>query len=115
MVPVAAVVLAAVKLVFGVDPLYAAVARDLASRYCPPDKTVFLGRLGIAFAAFAGIALLWFFFARLRAQTERRRELGYIGAGAIAVFALGSAALVAYGLSGCGGETQAGLTWEWPW
>jgi hypothetical protein len=104
-----------VKLVFGLDALYTAVAHDLASRYCPTDKTVFLERSGIAFAALAGIALLLFSFARSRTQTARRKELGYIGACAIAVFAVGSAALVAYGLSGCGGETQAGLTWEWPW
>jgi presenilin-like A22 family membrane protease len=114
-VPIAATVLAAAKLIFAVDHLYDTVSYDLASRYCPLSKSVFLGRLGALLAAFAGIAFLLFLLARFRAKDARRKELGYIGACAIAVFAIGSSALVILGLSGCRGGTEAGLTWDWPW
>jgi hypothetical protein len=39
----------------------------------------------------------------------------YIAACAVVLFAIGSGALVIFGLSGCGGATEAGLTWDWPW
>ena len=95
--------------------LYAAVANDMSSRYCPVDRTLFLGRLGVLVAALGGIALLILAIARFRVRNPRRRELAYIGACAIAAFAIGSGALVIFGLSGCAGATQAGLTWDWPW
>lgn len=104
-----------VKLISAVDSLYVAVAHDLSSRYCPVDRAVFLGRLGILAAAFACIALLLFSFAKFRKQNAQGKELGYIAAGAVAVFAIGSSALVIFGLSGCGGATEAGLIWDWPW
>lgn len=91
------------------------VVYDLASRYCPVDRSVFLSRLGTLVAAFIGIALLLAAFGRFGAHDTRRKELAYIAACAIAVFAIGNGALVIFGLSGCGGGTEAGLIWEWPW
>ena len=37
-----------------------------------------------------------------------------IVAGAVLLFALGSGALVLYGLSGCSGAAAEGLIWDWP-
>jgi hypothetical protein len=102
------------RLVFAVDHLYSAVAYDLSSRYCPVDRNLFLGRLGASLAVLACIALLLFLFARFRVRA-RGKERAYVAACAVAVFAIGSGALVSLGLSGCGGATQAGLTWDWPW
>jgi len=105
--------------VLAVDPMYDAIVRDMTSRYCPIDKTAFVGRLGILMAVCAVIALLLFVLARFRSPNESRhsprRFAAYVAAGAVVVFAFGGAALVIFGLSGCGGETQAGLTWDWPW
>jgi hypothetical protein len=103
------------KLIFAIDHLYDAVISDLASRYCPVDTSIFLGRLGVLLAVCASVALLLVSFARFGARDPRRKELAYIGACAIAVFAIGSGVLVIFGLSGCGGRTEAGLTWDWPW
>lgn len=97
------------------DPLTTAVIRDLSSRYCPVDKSIFVGRFGIAVAALAAIALLLFVIAQFGAKNVRRKELTYFGACALAVFAVGYAALVIFGLSGCGGGSTPGLTWDWPW
>lgn len=103
------------QILFAVDSLYATVTHDLSSRYCPTDKTVFLGRLGILIAAFAGVALLLLLFAKFRTQNAQRREMAYMCACAFAVFAIGGGILTLIGLSGCGGEAEAGLIWEWPW
>lgn len=105
MVPVAAAVLAAME----------SVLTDLASRYCPLDKALFLGRLGALVAIFAGIALVLVCLARFWIRNRRRGELAYIGACALVVIAIGGAVLILTGLSGCGGATEAGLTWDWPW
>lgn len=70
--------------------------------------------MGGLFALLTGIVLLLVLFAS-RAKNARRKELAYIGAFAIAIFAIGYGALIGYGLSGCGGGTEAGLTWDWPW
>ena len=95
--------------------LSAAVANDLSARYCPVDRTLFLGRLAVFVAIFAGAALLLLAVAKLRARNVQGKELAYIGACAAIAFAIGSGALVIFGLSGCGGATEAGLTWDWPW
>lgn len=113
--PIVTTILATVKVLLAVDHLYVAVADDLSSRYCPVDRTLFLGRLGFLFAAFACIAVLLFLFARFSRGNASRKELAYIAACAVAAFAIGSGALVIFGLSGCSGATQAGLTWDWPW
>jgi len=104
-----------VKLAAAANPLYEVLAKDLASRYCPVDRSVFLGRLGISFAVFASIALLLLAFATFGKQSSQRKALTYLVACAVAVFAIGSGALVIVGLSGCSGAYQAGLTWDWPW
>lgn len=71
--------------------------------------------MGALLAVLAAVALLLVLLARLRIKDARGKELAYIGAYAIAIFAIGYAALVGFGLSGCGGGTEAGLTWDWPW
>jgi hypothetical protein len=114
-VSIIAAILADVKLVFASDHLYAAVANDLSSRYCPVDRSLFLGRLGIFLGVFALIALLLFSFAKLKSRNVHGKEVAYVCACAVAMFAIGSGALVMLGLSGCGGATEAGLTWDWPW
>jgi hypothetical protein len=103
-----------VKLAVALDPLYLVLAKDLASRYCPVDRTLFLGRLGSLFAAFVLIALLLFVAARLARHNPQRKALIYLAASAVILFAIGSGSLVIFGLSGCSGATQAGLTWDWP-
>lgn len=103
------------RLTLGVDHLSSAVANDLASRYCPADRTLFLGRLGVLVAACAAAALALFILARLKAHNPQRKELAVIGAYAIALFAIGGGALALFGLSGCLGGSVAGLTWDWPW
>lgn len=99
----------------GVDHLSAAVADDLASRYCPVARTLFLERLGVLIAACAGAALALFTLGRLRAHNLQRKELAVISAYAISLFAIGGGAVVLYGLSGCLDGSVAGLTWDWPW
>ena len=91
-----------------------AVAQDLAARYCPHGKTVFLFRVVAIFGVLLAAALALFFAANRRpAQSPGRARL-YIGAGALLLFALGSGALVLYGLSGCSGTAAEGLIWDWP-
>ena len=94
-----------------VDRLYLAVAQDLASRYCPYSKAIFLTRVSWLFALFAAVALAVFVAARKR--SSNRMPL-YIIAGALLLFAIGSGALVLYGLSGCSGTAAEGLIWDWP-
>jgi hypothetical protein len=103
------------RLTLGVDHLSAAVANDLASRYCPVDRALFLGRLGVLTAACAAVVLAVFMLGRFRANNPQRKELAVIAAYAIAFFAAGGGALVLFGLSGCLGQSVAGLTWDWPW
>jgi hypothetical protein len=94
-----------------VDQLHLAVAQDLSSRYCPHSRVIFLTRFWGLFALFAAVALAAFFAARKR--TSHRMPL-YTIAGALLLFALGSGALVLYGLSGCSGAAAEGLNWDWP-
>jgi predicted anti-sigma-YlaC factor YlaD len=94
-----------------VDHLHLAVAHDLSSRYCPHSKAIFLTRFWTLFALFAAVALAVFSAARKR--TSARMPL-YIIAGIFLLFALGSGALVLYGLSGCSGAAAEGLIWDWP-
>lgn len=96
------------------DSLYAAVVHDLSSRYCPVDRAAFFVRFGIVVAGLVAIALLLFASAAREREGARRRELLHIGACAIALFAAGYGASIAFGLSGCTAGTQAGLVWDWP-
>jgi hypothetical protein len=104
-----------VNFVLAVDSQYVSIINELSSRYCPVDRTVFLGRLVLLFATLIGVALFVFAFGKFRAANSRRKELAYIGACAVAAFAIGSGLLVIFGLSGCGGGSEAGPTWDWPW
>jgi len=96
-----------------IDNLQMAVAQDLSSRYCPHDKTVFLMRSWALFALFAAAALS-LFLAAYRSTNRSGRMPLYIVAGALLLFAIGSGALVLYGLSGCSGAEAEGLIWDWP-
>jgi hypothetical protein len=96
------------------DHLQMAVAVDLSSRYCPHSKAVFLVRVCAIFAVFAAAALALFFAANRSTKRPSRRTALYIVAGGLLLFAIGSAALVLYGLSGCSGAAAEGLIWDWP-
>lgn len=91
------------------------VAHDLSSRYCPIDRGLFVARVALTVGTVACIALLLFAVGRFKRLQPNRRMTWYIAACAVALFAAGSGALVIFGLSGCGGATEAGLTWDWPW
>ncbi len=96
-----------------IDHLQMAVAQDLSSRYCPHSNAVFLVRFWALFAAFAAAALTLFLAAN-RSAKPSGRTLPYVVAGALLLFAIGSGALVLYGLSGCSGSAAEGLIWDWP-
>jgi len=96
-----------------IDRLQMAVAQELSSRYCPHGKAAFLMRLCVLFAVFAAAALAPFLAARSTKRPSVRTSL-YIVAGALLLFAIGSSALVLYGLSGCSGAAAEGLIWDWP-
>jgi len=103
------------KVVFlAIDHLQIAVAQDLSSRYCPHVQAVFLMRFWGLFAVFAVVALSLFLAAYRGMKRPSGRTPLYIVAGALLLFAVGSGALVLYGLSGCSGVTAEGLTWDWP-
>jgi hypothetical protein len=93
------------------DPLVS----DLASRYCPVDKALFLDRLGALAVVFALSALLLVLLARFIVRGAPRKDLAYVAACAIVVFTMGSCALVIFGLTGCGEATTPGLNWDSPW
>ena len=97
-----------------IDPLQMAVAQDLSSRYCPHSKAIFLMRFWAIFAVFAGAALSLFLAAYRSPKGSSRRTTLYIVAGTLLLFAIGSGALVLYGLSGCSGTAAEGLIWDWP-
>ena len=96
------------------DHLQTAVAQDLSSRYCPHVKAVFLLRFWGIFAVFAAAALALFLGANRRAKRSPGGTSMYIVAVAVLLFAIGSGALVLYGLSGCSGAAAEGLIWDWP-
>jgi len=96
-----------------IDRLQMAVAQELSSRYCPHNKAVFLMRFWVLSAVFAAAALSLLLAAYRSANRSRRTSL-YIVAGALLLFAIGSGALVLYGLSGCSGAAAEGLIWNWP-
>ena len=103
------------KVVFlAIDPAEMAVAQDLSSRYCPHSNAVFLGRFWALFAVFAVAALALFLTASRSTRRPSNRTPLYIVAGALLLFAIGSGALVLYGLSGCSGTAAEGLIWDWP-
>lgn len=97
-----------------VDHVQMAVAQDLSSRYCPHGKAVFLVRFWAILAVFAAAALTLFFAANRSPKRPSRRTPLYVVAGALLLFAIGSGALVLYGLSGCSGTAAEGLIWDWP-
>jgi hypothetical protein len=96
------------------DHLQTAVAQDLSSRYCPHSKALFLMRFWALFALFAAAALSLFLAAYRSTKRPSGRTPLYIVAGALLLFAIGSGALVLYGLSGCSGAAAEGLIWDWP-
>jgi hypothetical protein len=96
------------------DHLQMAVAQDLASRYCPHSEAVFLMRSGALFAVLVAVALALFLAAHRSSKRPSDRTPLYIVAGALLLFAIGSGALVLYGLSGCSGTPAEGLIWNWP-
>lgn len=97
-----------------VDHLQMAVAQDLSSRYCPYSKAVFLMRFWALFAGFAAASLALFLAARRSTKRSSSRAQLYIVAVALLLFAIGSGALVLYGLTGCSGAAAEGLIWSWP-
>jgi hypothetical protein len=97
-----------------VDHLQAAVAQDLSSRYCPHSGGVFLTRLFALFAPIVAAALALLFAANRRSKGGSVPTLRYIAACALLAFAIGSGALILYGLSGCSGPAAEGLIWDWP-
>lgn len=97
-----------------VDHLRMAVAQDLSTRYCPLDKAVFLTRFGALVAFFVAAALALFFVANRAKKGGAVPPLPHIVACVFLAFAIGSGALVLYGLSGCNGAAAAGLLWDWP-
>ena len=101
-------------MLLAIDSLQMAVAQDLSSRYCPHTKTIFLTRFWAMFAVFAAAALALFLAARRSTKRESRRTALYLVGGSLALFAIGSGALVLYGLSGCSGVAAEGLIWDWP-
>ncbi len=96
-----------------IDHLQMAVAQDLSSRYCPHNKAVFLMRFSALFVVFAAAALSLLLAAYRSTKRSARAPL-YVVAGALLLFAIGSGALVLYGLSGCSGAAAEGLIWDWP-
>jgi CHASE2 domain-containing sensor protein len=98
-----------------IDHVQMAVAQDLSSRYCPRSNVVFLARFWALFAVFAAAALAMFLAASCSMKRPSNRTPLYIVAGASLLFAIGSGALVLYGVSGCSGAAAEGLIWDWPW
>jgi hypothetical protein len=94
--------------------LLQAVAHDLSYRYCPYSKTVFATKSLVLAAFFAAVALVVFVAARRRSKTGSGAYSLYVMAGAVLLFAIGSGALVLYGLGGCSGPPAEGLIWDWP-
>jgi hypothetical protein len=94
-----------------VDHLQTAVAQELSVRYCPHDKAIFLVRCLALLAVFTAAALTLFLTAYRRSSGRTPR---YIIAGGLLLFAIGTGALVLYGLSGCSGVAAEGLIWDWP-
>ncbi len=99
--------------VLAVDHLRMAVSQDLSSRYCPESKAVFLTRVLALFAVFVAAALA-LFVANRRKKGESVPLMLSIVACVLLAFAIGSGALVLYGLSGCSGAAAEGLLWDWP-
>ncbi len=101
-------------LLLAIDRLQIAVAQELSSRYCPHSSAAFLARFWALFAVVAAAALGLYFAANRIAKGTSGRAPLYIVAGGLLLFAIGSGALVLYGLSGCSGAAAEGLIWDWP-
>ena len=88
------------------DPvLIRGVLEALASGYCPTNGRAFALELValVAFFCIAGVVMLP--FGRVA------RVVGIL----LVVFAVGAAAIDLFGLSGCNGHLEKGLTWDHPW
>lgn len=96
------------------DHAQMAVAQDLSARYCPHSKLVFLARLCAIVAGLAVAGLAAFLAAHRGRKRSSSRTALYALAAVVLLFAIGTAALVLYGLSGCSGLPAEGLTWDWP-
>ena len=85
--------------------LIRAVTEALASGYCPTNGTSFLLELVaiVAFLCITGTVALR--FGRVA------RIVGVM----LVVFAIGVVAIDLFGLSGCNGHFEKGLTWDHPW
>ncbi|HET6276685.1 MAG TPA: hypothetical protein VFE16_12215 [Candidatus Cybelea sp.] len=99
-------------LLLAIDDVQSAVSQELSSRYCPFSKTVFLTRFWTLFALLLVAAFVIVAIARRRRQGAS--DPLQIVAGVLLLFAIGSGALVLYGLSGCSGAAAAGLIRDWP-
>ena len=92
------------------DHLQMAIAQDMASRYCPYSKTVFLTRFWMLLAVLLAVGVVLLIGGRRTGAPPALRIPAY----AVLLFAVGSGALVLYGLSGCSGAAAEGLIWSWP-
>ena len=96
------------------DHAQMAVAQDLSARYCPHSKLLFLTRMCAIVAGLAVVGLAAFLAAYRGRERSSSRTALYALAAVVLLFAIGIAALVLYGLSGCSGPPAEGLTWDWP-
>lgn len=88
------------------DPgLIRAVTEALASGYCPTNQSTFVLELVALIALFCITGIVLQRFGRIA------RIVGII----LVVFAIGAAAIDFFGLSGCNGHIEKGLTWDRPW
>lgn len=88
------------------DPvLIRGVTEALASAYCPTNQSSFLLELVALIAFFCIIGIVLQRFGRVP------RIVGVM----FVVFAIGIGAIDFFGLSGCNGHIEKGLTWDQPW
>jgi hypothetical protein len=94
--------------------LEVSIGQDFAARYCPHSKAIFMMRFGTLFAVFVIVALVLLIAARRRATRGFAPSTLYVFGCGLLVFAIGSAVLILYGISGCSGVAAEGLIWDWP-
>lgn len=88
------------------DPgLIRAVIEALASGYCPTNGTSFLLELIALAAVFCITGFVLLRFGRVA------RIAGIM----LVAFVIGGVAIDLFGLSGCNGHIEKGLTWDHPW
>ncbi|MBV8283160.1 MAG: hypothetical protein JO029_03470 [Candidatus Eremiobacteraeota bacterium] len=96
------------------DGLTRAVIEDLSSRYCPHSEYVFFVRLTVSIGTTCLVAAALFFSAYIRRRGASLRVWPFAWACVLVAFAVGWCALDLYALSGCNGNFQEGLVWDWP-